>query len=268
MPERRGSFSGKHLSIQGVPFRSLSIQPDATLADQVEIHARFERAEEFEAVEVREGESVQMVGKPQQGSSFLRSGGNVIQAGGRIVVGDLVGGAIVGKTPTLDVEMRVPPGFTVRLGLSIGEARLGDIAGLLHLDVNGAGKVRAGATKRLDVDLSGAGSVVVSGVAEGADLEMSGSGAVEIGDIGSGALKVDLSGAGSIKVGGGVLDRLSIDVAGTGKVTVGAHVEGDARIEASGIARVEIASVAGQVEQETSGLAKISIASRSRSFSK
>lgn len=260
MNQRDGIFKGGSLLIENVPVRVLRIDPDPALADAVSVVARFDDVKEFEALDIAEGAVVRVVGRREAAAGVSMPSFSV--GGGIFVSGDMIGGKAFGArvaSPTLELDVRVPPGFPLRLDVTLGAVEVGDVGGPIRLDVSGVADVRTGRTAQLDVRLSGAGKVVVSNAAKVGVVDVSGSGRVEVASVDGGKANLELSGTGSIDLASGTLDAVSVDVSGAGRVQVGATVQGDAEIEASGVARIVMARVLGRVRQETSGAARVSI---------
>lgn len=261
MSMREGVFKGRHLDVSGVHFRRMTILPDPSLKDEAALRVTFDDDREFEDLTVTEGDKINIKGKHTAGGTIV-TGDATFSVGGTIFVsGDLVGGMSPesARKVTLDIEIRVPLGFTLRLDLSTGRTRIGDVAGVLHVDVAGSAFVEAGKVRTLDVDVSGSGRVEAQRVVDGIAIDISGSGKVSVGTVEAGELKVGISGSGGVEVLAGTLDSLKARISGAGRIKVDAHVEGDADVSASGAARVSIATVAGQVRERAAGAASVSI---------
>ncbi|HET7399649.1 MAG TPA: head GIN domain-containing protein [Intrasporangium sp.] len=97
---------------------------------------------------------------------------------------------------------------------------------LTGVAVSGSGSVAATAvrTPRLEVEISGSGTVSVDGAVETQDVSVSGSGRYEGGRLASTTASVQLSGSGSADLA--VRERLRAEVSGSGTVTY----SGDPRV--------------------------------------
>ncbi len=143
-------------------------------------------------------------------------------------------------TPTLRLLLRVPE----RFGVSIDEP--------------GFGQYEVGAIGPLTLDLSGAGTVRVAGVAGRASIALSGAAEVTIAQAEIGGLDAELSGAGSVTVSQGRIGRVHVQVSGAGTVQVGAAV-GDASVQLSGFGSVRFATLTGRLTREVSGAGTVSV---------
>ena len=134
------------------------------------------------------------------------------------------------------VTLRVPEGTAVSLERVIGEARIGDIAAPLEVDVNLL-DVEAGNVSEATLKLHGRGNITVGKVTGQLSILSSGSSDVTVGDVG--AAKIDKSGSGDIVVGA-IAGRLDYDSAGSGDTTA-ASVNGpvDVLINGSGGLRID-----------------------------
>ncbi len=127
------------------------------------------------------------------------------------------------------VTLRVPEGTAVTLERVIGEARIGDIAAPLEVDVNLL-DVEAGNVSEATLKLHGRGNITVGKVTGQLSILSSGSSDVTIGDVG--AAKIDKSGSGDIVVGA-IAGRLDYDSAGSGDTTA-ASVNGPVEVLING----------------------------------
>lgn len=126
-----------------------------------------------------------------------------------------------------------------------------DVAGDAALRASGAGSVRMGASNRLELKLSGAGSVHATQVRQSLDATLSGAGGVHIDDL-SGAMQARVSGVGRIKVDQGHASAINASVSGVGGVEFGGDAQSlDASI--SGFGGIRVKSVSGQVTKSVSG---------------
>jgi hypothetical protein len=152
----------------------------------------------------------------------------------------------VGRSGSLDMENSGCSGWTVA-----------DVAGDATLRESGAGSVHMGASNRLELRLSGAGSVYATQVRQALDATLSGVGGVNIDQL-NGAMMAHVSGVGHVKVAQGHATAVHASVSGLGGVEFGGDAQSlDASI--SGLGGVRVKSVSGQVVKSVSGGGHISI---------
>jgi hypothetical protein len=157
----------------------------------------------------------------------------VIEAGGAVY-------GSVGRAGSLDLDNSGCSSWTIA-----------DVAGDATLRESGAGSVRMGSASRLELKLSGAGSVHATQVRQGLDARLSGAGGVHVEDL-SGAMEAHVSGVGQIKVDQGHAGAIRASVSGVGGVEFGGQAESlDASI--SGFGGIRVKSVSGQVTKSISG---------------
>ncbi|MDB5426563.1 MAG: putative filamentous hemagglutinin/adhesin [Phenylobacterium sp.] len=153
------------------------------------------------------------------------------------------GGAVygtVGRAASLALENSGCSAWTVA-----------DVAGDATVRESGAGSVRMGSSGRLDLRLSGAGSVHATQVRQGLDATLSGAGGVTVDDL-TGAMQAHVSGVGHIKVAQGHVGALRASISGVGGVDFGGQAETlDASI--SGFGGIRVRAVSGQVTKSISG---------------
>jgi hypothetical protein len=152
----------------------------------------------------------------------------------------------VGRSASLDLENSGCSAWT-----------LADVAGDASLRESGAGSVRMGASGRLQLHLSGAGSVHATQVRQGLDATLSGAGGVNIDEV-SGPVMAHVSGVGHIKVAQGHAAAVRASVSGVGSVEFGGDAQSlDASI--SGFGGIRVKAVSGQVTKSVSGGGHVSI---------
>jgi hypothetical protein len=134
---------------------------------------------------------------------------------------------------------------------------IADVAGDAALHESGAGSVRMGAADRLELQLSGAGSVHATKVRQSLDATLSGAGGVHIDEL-SGAMQARVSGVGRIRVDQGRASAIQASVSGVGGVDFGGQADSlDASI--SGFGGIRVKSVSGQVTKSVSGGGHVTI---------
>lgn len=72
-------------------------------------------------------------------------------------------------------------------------------------------------TEQLDLDISGAGKLIVSGKVEQVNLDLSGAGSVDLSELAAKKAKIDMSGAAKATVNAS--DELAVEISGVGKVS-------------------------------------------------
>jgi hypothetical protein len=160
------------------------------------------------------------------------------------------GGAVYGSVgrgaASLDLENSGCSGWTVA-----------DVAGAVSLRESGAGSAKMGSAGKLEVRLSGAGSVHATIVRQGLDATLSGAGSVNIDDL-SGPVQAHVSGVGHIRAIQGHATTMRASVSGVGGVEFGGDAQSlDASI--SGFGGIRVKSVSGQVTKSISGGGHVSI---------
>jgi hypothetical protein len=160
--------------------------------------------------------------------------------------GGAVYGAVGRGAASLDLENSGCSGWTVA-----------DVAGDVTLRESGAGSAKMGSAGRLELRLSGAGSVHATQVRQGLDATLSGAGSVNIDDL-SGPVQAHVSGVGHIKAAQGHATTMRASVSGVGGVEFGGDAQSlDASI--SGFGGIRVKSVSGQVTKSISGGGHVSI---------
>lgn len=159
------------------------------------------------------------------------------------------GGAVygsIGRAGSLDLENSGCSAWTVA-----------DVAGDATLRESGAGSVRMGSAGRLELRLSGAGSLHATQVRQGLDATLSGAGGVTIDEL-AGPMQAHVSGVGHIKVAQGHAGAVRASISGVGGVEFGGRAESlDASI--SGFGGIRVKEVTGQVTKSISGGGHVTI---------
>lgn len=159
------------------------------------------------------------------------------------------GGAVygsIGRAASLELENSGCSAWTVA-----------DAAGEATVRESGAGSVRMGSAVKLDVRLSGAGSIHATEIHQGMDATVSGAGGVTVDDL-AGGLQAHLSGVGHIKVAKGHVGAIHASISGVGGVDVGGEADSlDASI--SGFGGIRVKSVTGPVTKSVSGGGHVTI---------
>jgi hypothetical protein len=108
-------------------------------------------------------------------------------------------------------ENIIRPTEPIRFYLTVTDLESIFLSGLGDIDVQDI------EVQNLDVTLSGAGSITLSGAAERQDVNVSGAGAYDAGDLMSAVTDINLSGAGSATVW--VTESLDVNITGLGSVS-------------------------------------------------
>jgi hypothetical protein len=105
---------------------------------------------------------------------------------------------------------------------------------LTGISMSGSGSVIAKGVRvpALRVDMSGSGTINLSGSADKQDIEMSGSGRYEAAELSSQEVTVEISGSGEVAVS--VSRALKVDISGSGRVTYSGDPSVDQDISGSG----------------------------------
>jgi hypothetical protein len=137
---------------------------------------------------------------------------------------------------------------------------IADVAGDATIEDSGAGSVRMGASRRLDLRLSGAGEIHATRVRQGLDASLSGIGSVGIDDV-AGPIDAKVSGVGKIRVADGHASTVRASVSGMGSVELGGVADSlDASI--SGLGNIRVKEVTGSVTKSVTGGGHVTIGER------
>jgi len=95
---------------------------------------------------------------------------------------------------------------------------LDNIAESLDLEVNGAGKLELDFTENntINIDLNGAGEIILSGQTENATIDVSGASEIKLHEMRSTNCEIDINGASEVEVN--VITDLDVNINGVGKV--------------------------------------------------
>ncbi len=126
-------------------------------------------------------------------------------------------------------ENIIRPTEPIRFHITVTDLEAVFLSGFGDIDVQDI------TVENLDVTLSGAGSISISGTAQQQDVNVSGAGAYDAGDLESQVADINLSGAGSATLW--VTDSLDVNITGLGSVSY----YGDPELEqsVSGLGNVE-----------------------------
>jgi hypothetical protein len=236
--DRHLSADAGQLSIESPCAAKVTISPDASLNNRVEVDASAQNQQEVDQLELTSGHNAKLrithrrCWEPDDNEAF---------------------------EPTLALTIRVPNGMPLGVEESGSVTyRIGPVAGDLSLDLSGHADIQAERVKNLNTDMSGSGQLGVNEVTGNMNVEESGSAKLSIAKATSPDLNLELSGSGSVHVGSGSISRLKMEVSGSAPVEIDATV-GDAMIDVSGSGDISVAKVTGNVMKSISGSGDVRI---------
>ncbi|OFX05926.1 MAG: hypothetical protein A3E78_02005, partial [Alphaproteobacteria bacterium RIFCSPHIGHO2_12_FULL_63_12] len=94
---------------------------------------------------------------------------------------------------------------------------IGNVKSMLELDVSGDAAVTGGSAAMADIDIAGAGDVMIGAVDGMLDVSIAGSGLARVARI-DGPMTVRIAGSGAVAVQGGKADKLTATIDGSGGV--------------------------------------------------
>jgi hypothetical protein len=234
---RQMEAAGSSLAIDAPCARSVTIQPDSTLAEKFTLQATAAHPEELAQLRFDGGATVKLRGP--KGQCWGEDGGSFVR--------------------TLDIALHVPPHVAMAIEESGGSKYvIGDVGGKLALDVSGGVTMQIGSTADIALDLSGGGDITLRQIDGSLTADISGGGSVRIDRAAMPDLTLSLSGGGSLTLDQGAVKTLALDVSGAGNVRIGATA-GDATIAVSGSGNVDIAKVTGSFDKDVDGSGSVTI---------
>jgi hypothetical protein len=186
----------------------------------------------------------------------------VVPKGMPVGVEDMIGDATIGDTEG-DVHFEATDshatiGRTKEAHITMagtGKVQLADVSGDLHLEIAGAGNVKAQSSKSVHAEIAGSGSAYLGPIREGLHLEIDGSGDFNAASV-NGPVHVDINGAGSVNIPQGTADPLHVEIAGVGNFVFGGEAV-DPRVDAYGVGSVKLRSYRGQLH--SGGMADVKV---------
>ncbi|HEY2070935.1 MAG TPA: DUF2807 domain-containing protein [Rhizomicrobium sp.] len=185
-----------------------------------------------------------------------------VPRGTEVRIEDLVGNANIGDTQGIlhfdAAASTAHIGHLKEAHINVdgsGKIYVGNVDGLLAVDIGGSGKIFAGSATDVKTDIAGSGTVILGPVAHSLKLEIAGSGDVSAPRV-NGPVSVDIEGSGSVKIADGTADPLHVEIAGAGNFTFGGTAV-DPHIEAFGSGNVKIKAYRGKLNSE--GMANVQI---------
>lgn len=94
---------------------------------------------------------------------------------------------------------------------------IGNVKSMLELDVSGNAAVTGGSAAMADIDIAGAGDVMIGAVDGMLDVSIAGSGLARVARI-DGPMTVRIAGSGAVAVQGGKADKMAVTIDGSGGV--------------------------------------------------
>ena len=134
---------------------------------------------------------------------------------------------------------------------------IADVAGDANIEDSGAGLVKMGTARRLDLRLSGASQVHATRIRQGLDASLSGVGSVTIDEV-SGPMEAKVAGVGRIRVASGHAGAVRASVSGMGLVELGG-VADSLEAAISGFGTIHVKDVIGSVSKSVSGGGHVTI---------
>jgi hypothetical protein len=179
----------------------------------------------------------------------------VVPKGTDIDVRDMIGDASIGDTMSNvrfeAVASNAWIGRTKEAHLSMagsGKIIIADVAGDLHVDIAGSGKIKAGSASEVHADVAGSGSAEMGAINGGLHLDIAGSGDFTATKV-NGPVHVGIVGAGSVHIPQGVANPLHVDILGAGDFVFGGQAI-DPHVSALGSGRVKIRSYSGKMHSD------------------
>ncbi len=227
---------GASLGIETSCARHVIIRGDAALHGQIAVHAVADHPEEIDRLRAASGAVARLGAVP--GGCWRPS---------------------TSFTPTLELLVRVPPGFA----LSIDDAGAPDYAidrvgGTLALQLAGAVRLRDPEVATLAATLAGHDAVVLGRVRGAVQVELAGSGSLDIEEAAMPALAASVSGVGQVTVARGDIGSVALEDNGRGTIRIGATV-GTGSAAIAGFGSIVLARVTGPLTRESSGLGTITV---------
>lgn len=186
----------------------------------------------------------------------------MVPRGSDVSVEDLVGDAQIGDTMgpihfgAVSTTSRIGRVGDAHISLAgSGNVRISDIAGDLHAETAGSGKIFTGNVKSVHADVAGAGSIETGRIDGDLKLDIAGSGDFT-GQSVNGAMNVDIAGSGSVRVAQGTADPMHVDIFGSGNVYFGGTAV-DPHVSGFGSGNIRIHAMRGKLSSDGTADVKI-----------
>lgn len=176
--------------------------------------------------------------------------------------GDLTVDGDLGAPARLELangEMKLGSLESVRVRITqSGTVSVGDVKGLVGVQLAGDGEVRMGHVGSAAIELNGNGAVKLATISDGLSLSMPGPGDVRV-DMLAGRLAAAIPGPGTLTIGGGQVDSMAVGVTGPGTVDFNGKAK-DPRVLMTGPGRVSLAGHDGTPKIYHVGPGKVELA--------
>lgn len=176
--------------------------------------------------------------------------------------GDLTVDGDLGAPARLELangEMKLGALESVRVRITqSGTVSVGDVKGLVGVQLAGDGEVRMGHVGSAAIELNGNGAVKLTSVNDGLSVAMPGPGDIDI-DMLAGSLAAAIPGPGTLTIGGGQVDSMAVGITGPGTVDFNGKAK-DPRVLMTGPGRLSLASHDGTPKIYHVGPGKVELA--------
>ena len=240
--QRTLSAAGAKLVIDSPCARTVAVQPDPSLSGHFELVASADHKQELDALNFDNGDAARLSGPDRCWGAEGLFG--------------------LANSRTLTLVIRVPAGTNLAIDESSPTTyTLGDIGGVLTLDLSAPVQLNAASATDVKADLSGPGEVKIGQVRGKLEADMSGPAHIIVahGDVSNADLQI--SGTGGFRLDSGAIGRLHVDSSGVASVHIGGTV-GDADVQLSGVGSVHIAKLTGKLDKDVSGVGDVSVGER------
>ena len=228
--------SGASLGIETSCARHVVIRGDGALRNRVAMHAVADHQEELDR---------------------LRIGSDAVARLGAVPAGCWRPGASF--MPTLDLLVRVPPGFALLIDdAGAPDHAIDGVGGPLALQLSGAVRLRDADAAALTATLAGDDAVALGRVGGAARVELTGSGSLDVDEAAMPILALSISGVGEARVARGSIGSVALEDDGHGTIRIGAAINTGSAVVA-GAGSITLARVTGPLARDISGLGTITV---------
>ncbi len=156
-------------------------------------------------------------------------------------------------------EMKLGALESVRVRITqSGTVSVGDVKGLVGVQLAGDGEVQMGHVGSAAIELNGNGAVKLTSVSDGLSVAMPGPGDIDI-DMLAGSLAAAIPGPGTLTIGGGQVDSMAVGITGPGTVDFNGKAK-DPRVLMTGPGRLSLAGHDGTPKIYHVGPGKVELA--------
>jgi hypothetical protein len=170
-------------------------------------------------------------------------------------IGDTMGPLHFGAISTKSTIGRVGEAHISLAGS--GDVKIADIAGDLHAETAGSGKIVTGNVKSVHADVAGAGSIATGRIDGDLHLDIAGSGDFAAPSL-NGGVHVSIAGSGSVRIAQGTADPFNVDILGSGNIFFGGTAI-DPHVDGFGSGSVSLHAMKGSLHND--GMANVRIGS-------